>query len=189
MATVEGMIKELFDQRERDFLLSSVKVTMSSQLENIEVGDFRIGTLSDGESVEMPRWVAEELAELKLCEVEEEAFEGEILKALTREKMLGSPQLSALQPDFYLRMRRRMRMVRQGVESGRYRREDYERLKSSCYDLIGRRLSKLLMLSGSSSSGLEAISDKLTQEEKSFFFSAQSLSKEWKEALLGEGAS
>ena len=109
MGTVEGMIKELFDQRERDFLLSLVRVTMSAQLENIDVGDYRIGSLSDGESVEMPRWVAEELAELKLCEVEEEAFEGEILKALTREKMLGSPQLSSLQPDFYLRMRRRMK--------------------------------------------------------------------------------
>jgi DNA replication factor GINS len=188
MGTIEGMIKELFDQRERDFLLSPVRVTMSAQLDNIEVGDFRIGSLSDGQNVEMPRWVAEELAELKLCVVEEEAFEGEILRALTREKMLGSPQLSALQSDFYLRMRRRLRMVRQGVESGRYRREDFERLKSSSYDLIGRRLSKLLSLSGSSS-GLEAISDKLTQEEKAFFVSAQSLSKEWKDALLGEGAS
>ena len=97
MGTVEGMIKDLFDQRERDFLLSLVRVTMNAQLQNIEVGDFAIGSLSDGESVEMPRWVAEELAELKLCEVEEEeAFEGEILKALMREKMLGSPQLSSL---------------------------------------------------------------------------------------------
>ena len=185
MGGLEGMIKELFDQRERDFLLSPVRVTMNAQLENIDVGDFRIASLSNGENVEMPRWVAEELAELKLCEVEEEAFEVEILRALTREKMLGSPQLSALQPDFYLKMRRRLRIVRQGVEAGRYRREDHERLKSSCYDLIGRRMSKLLSMSGSSS-GLEAVMDKLTQEEKSFFSSSQSLSKEWKDALLGE---
>ncbi len=186
MRNVTGMIKELFDQREREFLLSPVRVTMSSQLENIEVGDFRIEKLSDGESVDLPRWVAEELAELKLCEVEEDAFEGEILRALTREKMLGSPQLSSLQADFYLRMRRRLVIVRDGVESGRYRREDYERLKASCYDLIGRRLSKLLSLSSSSSSSLESIADKLTQEEKSFFASSQTLSAEWKEALLGE---
>ena len=185
MGDLKGVIRELFDQRERDFLLSPVRVTMNAQLENIEVGDFRIASLSGGENTEIPRWVAEELAELKLCEIEEEAFEVEILRALTREKMLGSPQLSALQPDFYLKMRRRLRLVRQGVDSGKYRREDYERLKSSCYDLIGRRMSKLLSMSGSAS-GLEAISDRLTREEKSFFSTSQSLSREWKEALLGE---
>ena len=179
------MIKELFNQRERDFLLSPVRVTMRAPLGNIEVGDFTLGSLKEGDNIEIPRWVAEELTEMKLCEAEEEAFEVEILKALMREKMLGSPQLSSLHPDFYLRMRRRLSAIRQGVEGGRYRKEDYERLKASCYDLIGRRLSKLVFLS-SSSSGLEVVSDKLTPEEKVFFSSSQSMSGEWRTALLGE---
>lgn len=178
-------IKELFDQRERDFLLSPVRVTMNAQLEKIEVGDFKMNSVSQGEMLELPRWVAEELAELRLCDVEEEPCEVEILKSLTREKILGSPQLSSLQPDFYLRMRRRLKIIREGVEAGKYGKEEYERLKASCYDLIGRRLSKLLSLSSSASS-LEAISDRLTQEERSFLTSTQFLSKEWKRALLGE---
>ncbi len=185
MKRVGETIKELFDQRERDFLLSPVRVTMNAQLEKIEVGDFKMNSVSQGEMLELPRWVAEELAELRLCDVEEEPCEVEILKSLTREKILGSPQLSSLQPDFYLRMRRRLKIIREGVEAGKYGKEEYERLKASCYDLIGRRLSKLLSLSSSASS-LEAISDRLTQEERSFLTSTQFLSKEWKRALLGE---
>lgn len=178
-------IKELFDQRERDFMLSPVRVTMNAQLEKIEVGDFRMNSAAQGQTLQLPRWVAEELAELRLCDLEEEPFEVEMLKSLTREKMLGSPQLSSLQPDFYLRMRRRLKLVREGVEAGKYGREEYDRLKANCYDLIGRRLSKLLSLS-SSASTLETISDRLTQEERSFLTSTQSLSKEWRRALLGE---
>ena len=168
-------------------MLSSVRVTMRSSLENIDVGDFTVGSVKQSEAVEFPRWVAEELVELNLAEMQEEPFESEIFKAVTREKTLGSPQLSSLHPDFYLRMRRRLEVIEQGVEVGRFRREDYEKLKANCYDLIGRRLSKLLALS-SSLSGLETIGDKLTPEEKVFFTSAQSLSKEWKRALLREVA-
>ena len=47
--------------------------------------------MKEGETVELPRWVAEELAELSVVEIQEEAFEVEIFKALTREKMLGRP--------------------------------------------------------------------------------------------------
>lgn len=158
---------------------------MRTSLENIDAGDFTIGSVKESEAVEFPRWVAEELAELNLAEMQEEPFESEVFKALTREKMLGSPQLSSLNPDFYLKLRRRLELIKEAVGAGKFRREDYERLKANCYDLIGRRLSKLLALS-SSLSGLETIGDKLTPEEKIFFSSSQTLSKEWKRALLGE---
>ena len=67
------------------------------------------------------------------------------------------------------------------------RKEDYERLRASSYDLIGIRLGKLLSLS-SSSTTLSAIADKLTPEEKVFFATSQSLTKEWRTTLLGEKA-
>jgi hypothetical protein len=183
---IDSSVKKLFEQRERDFLLSHVRITMRRSVENIDVGEFSLERAKEGEIIELPRWVAEEFAHLNLGEMEEEPFENEIFKAIAREKMMGAPQLSTLQPDFYIRMKRKLVMIKQGVESGRFRREDYERLKSGCYDLIGRRLSKLLSLS-SASTTLDMISDKLTPEEKVFFSTAQSLSKEWKEALLGEG--
>jgi DNA replication factor GINS len=178
------VISELFEQREREFLLLPVRVMVKSTVEEVEVGSMMLSRMKEGETAEVPRWVAEELGELGIAEIQEEPFETEIFKALTREKMLGSPQLSPLQPNFYLRMRRRLNAIKAGSETGKYRRDDYERLKANCYDLIGRRLSKLLSISSSAS--LQTIGDKITPEEKVFFTSSRSFSEQWKSALLGE---
>jgi hypothetical protein len=182
--TAGKVITELFERREREFLLSPVRVVVKSSMEQLEVGDMTIEKMKEGETVELPRWAAEELAELNVAEIQEEAFEVEIFKALTREKMLGAQQLAALQPNFYLKMRRRLAAVRSGTETGKYRRDDYEKLKATSYDLIGRRLSKLLSVSSSAS--LQTMGDKLTPEEKAFFTTSRSQAEEWKSSLLGE---
>jgi hypothetical protein len=177
-------VAKIFEQREREFLLAPVRVTMKASTDEIEVGDLVLKKANEGERLEMPRWVAEELVELGLGEVQEEAFEVEIFKALTREKILAPPQLSPLEPNFYIRMRRRLAAVRAGVERGKYRREDYEKLRTTSYDLIGRRLSKLLSMS--SSANVKTIADRITPEEKAFFSMSSSISAAWKTALLGD---
>ncbi len=179
-----GSIGELIAQRERDFLTGKGRVKLVSSLENIEVGDFTIEKLEAGEIAELPRWVAEELVALNLAEMAEEPFESEIFRALSREKMMGPLQLSGLQPDFYLRMKRRLVLLGDAVTGGKVRKEEVERLRAWSYDLIGMRLSKLLSLSSSSTS-ISSLADKLTPEEMAFFSVSQSLSKEWRTALLG----
>lgn len=157
---------------------------MKTSTEDIEVGDLVVKKAKEGERLEMPRWVAEELVELQLAETQEEPFEVEIFKALTREKILASPQVSPLEPNFYIRMRRRLSAVKAGMDKGKYRREDYEKLRMASYDLIGRRLSKLLSMSSSAS--VQTIADRITPEEKVFFSMSSSISAAWKKALLGE---
>jgi hypothetical protein len=181
-----GAIKELFEQREREFMLAKTKVKMRSSLENIDAGDYRIENLAEGQSVELPRWMAEELAALNLAETSDEPFESEIFRVLSKEKMMGPLQLSAIPEDFYLRMRRRVAYLGNAVKEGRVRREEYEKLKGICYDLIGMRLSKLLSLS-SSLAKVSDMGERLTPEERAFFTIAQSSSLEWKKALLGDG--
>ncbi|HUH99907.1 MAG TPA: hypothetical protein VLY65_02590 [Nitrososphaerales archaeon] len=177
-------VARMFEQREREFLVSPIRVTMKTSTEQIEVGDLLLAKAKEGERMELPRWVAEELVDLGLAELQEEPFDVEIFKALTREKMLASPQLSPLEPNFYIRMRRRLAVIKAGVEKGKYRREDYEKLRMASYDLIGRRLSKLLSISSSAS--VKTITDRITPEEKAFFTMSSSISASWKTALLGE---
>ena len=176
-------IPEVLDRREREYLLGRSRVTMKSSLENIEAGDFKIQSLRSGESVELPRWVAEELVRLDVAETTEEPFETELFKALGREKMLGPFQLSSLAPEFYMMMRRRLAYLGAAARDGRVRKEDYEKIRASSYDLVGVRLGKLLSISSSSAS-LSTIAEKLTPEERAFFALSQSFSKEWKGALL-----
>jgi GINS complex protein helical bundle domain len=176
----------LFEQREREFMLAKVRVKMRTSVENIDAGDYKIESMQAGQSAELPRWVAEELTSLNLAETSDEPFETEIFRALSKEKMMGPLQLSALPEDFYLRMRRRVEYLGNAVRDGRVRKEEHEKLKGVCYDLIGMRLSKLLSLSSSSTKASD-MGEKLSPEEKAFFNMAQASSLEWKAALLGDG--
>lgn len=183
MITEPESIGELFERKEREFVLANCRIRMRASLENIDAGDYRIERLAEGASIELPRWVAEELVELKLAEFQEERFEDEISRALSREKLMGPLQLSILPPDFYMRMRRRLSSLK-SARSNEVRRDDFEKLRKACYDIIGMRLSKLLSLSSSSSQD-SSLTDRLAPEEEAFFSVSQSLSKEWREALLG----
>ena len=157
---------------------------MKTSVENLEVGDFRIDRLGEGETVDLPRWVAEEIIAKGMAEEAGAPFENEVFNALSKEKMMGPLQLSALQPDFYVKMRRRLATMENGLAEGRVRKEDFDKLRTGCYDLLGIRLSKLLSLS-SSSPQPSSMADRLTPEEAAFFALTQSLSKEWRTGLLG----
>lgn len=184
MSEEQIALRQMLERREREYLLGTTRARMRSSVENLDVGDFHIEKVSEGESVELPRWVADELIGQGMAEVAEAPFESEIFNALSKEKMMGPLQLSGLPADFYVKMRRGLGALSAGVAEGKGRREDFERLRAVCYDLVGIRLSKLLSLS-SSSTPASSLADKLTPEESAFFSISQSLSKEWKAGLLG----
>jgi hypothetical protein len=179
-------LRQMLERREREYLLGTTRAKMRSSVENLDIGDFHVDRLSEGETVDLPRWVADELIGQGMAESAETLFESEIFGALSREKMMGPLQLSGLPPDFYVRMRRRLAALKVAVAEGKSRMEDFEKLRAVSYDLVGMRLSKLLSLSSSSATA-SSLAEKLTPEEAAFFAISQSLSKEWKAGLLGGG--
>jgi len=179
-------LRQMLERREREYLLANTKVKVRSSMENFEAGDFVIAKLEEGSTAELPRWVADELVGLKLAEEVEEPFDVEVLKALSREKMMGPLQLSSLPSDFYLRMRRRIGGLSGAVAEGRTKKEESDRVRAGCQDIVGIRLSKLLSLS-SSATPVSTLEGKVTPEEAAFFSSSQGLSKEWRKAFLEAG--
>jgi GINS complex protein helical bundle domain len=184
LAQTRGSIGDFLASREREYLLESKTVKMRAMVENLELGEYRIERLKEGDQTQLPRWVAEELVAAGLAEAPEEAFEPVVYRCFGREKMMGPLQLSPLPKDFYMTMRRTLERLGDDVAAGKGKREDLERLKGNCYDLVGMRLSKLLALSSSPGAG-GTLSDKITPEEEAFFSLSRSLSKEWRDALLG----
>ena len=184
MSEEQIALRQMLERREREYLLATATGKMMSSIENLTVGDFHIERLAEGETVDLPRWVLDELVAQGMADTSETPFENQIFSALSKEKMMGPLQLSGLPPDFYVRMRRRLGALAAGAVEGKGRKEDVERLRAVCYDLVGIRLSKLLSLS-SSSAPASTLADKLTPEEGSFFALSQALSKEWKTGLLG----
>ena len=186
MSDEQIALRQMLERREREYLLGTTRARMRSSVENLDVGDFHIDRLGEGESVDLPRWVADELITQGMAESSETPLENEVFGALSKEKMMGPLQLSGLSADFYVKMRRRLGALSSAVSEGKSRKEDFERLRGVCYDLVGIRLSKLLSLS-SSSTPASTLAEKLTPEELAFFAISQSLSKEWKAGLLGGG--
>lgn len=186
MSDEQIALRQMLERREWEYLLGNTRAKMRSSVENLDVGDFHIEKLAEGESVDLPRWVADELVAQGMAEGTEPPFENEVFSTLSKEKMMGPLQLSSISPDFYVRMRRRLAAFSTAVAEGKGKKEDFERLRAVCYDLVGIRLSKLLSLS-SSSTPAPLLSEKLNAEELSFFAIAQSLSKEWRAGILGGG--
>jgi GINS complex protein helical bundle domain len=179
-----GSVAEIMEETERAFLLGKGRVRMKSSVENIEAGETTIESLKEGEEVELPRWVTEELVALNLAESTGDSFDTELFRSLSREKLMGPLQLSHLPKDFYMAMRRRMLGLSESVREGKAKRDEYERIRAASYDLVGMRLSKLLSLS-STSAASSSMAEKLTPEESAFFSTSQALAREWKAALLG----
>ena len=167
-------------------MLGTTRTRVRSSLENLDIGDFHIEKLSEGDTVDLPRWVADELVSQGMAESADTPFENEVYGALAKEKLMGPLQLTGLSADFYVKMRRRLTVLSRSAAEGKSKKEDLERLRGVCYDLVGIRLSKLLSLS-SSSTPASTLVEKLTPEESEFFALSQSLSKEWRAGLLGWG--
>ena len=182
---MDEKIEDSFGVDELDFLLSNVRVTFKVPISEIEAGEIKLKQVNQGGTLEIPRWAAEELEKKGLAEIAEEPFETEVFKALSREKILGPLQLSKLSPTFYMRMRRRLLYLMDEASHGRVRRDEFERFKASCYDIVSIRVGKLLSLANASSN-IPELQERLTQEERELFSILQQTTKSWKSMVLGE---
>lgn len=177
--------QDILKQAEIEFLLTNIRVSVKKAIDKIEAGSLVLSDLKQDQTIEIPRWAAEELEKEGVVEVVEEPFEVEVFKALSKEKLLGSLQLSKLPYNFYMRMRRYLILMSDKLRENKIRNEDYQKLKVSCYDLVSIRIGKLLSLANSSINPTE-LSEKVTAEELIFFKSIQELAGKWKKTMLGD---
>ncbi|MCP8307407.1 MAG: DNA replication complex GINS family protein [archaeon] len=175
----ESSVISFLKDHEIGFLLIPVKVIMKQDLPHIDIGSINLPEAHEGDVIEVPRWVAEIMVQMDFAELQEESFNLELFKALSRERMQDPSQISTLKGDFYLKMKRQMNLMKRDESL----KESYEKFSSSAYDLIASRTSKLLYLAGSSilSPDLER---KITPEEKNLFELIRSIIEDWKKAIL-----
>jgi len=187
MIKVSSKMPSFLGDRELEYILSPVKITMKRGLPNIETLSFKLEETKEGDLIEVPRWVSEVLVDMGFAEVQGEPFEVEVFKVLSRERIQGSLQLSTLKGDFYLKMKRYLGNLKLKSERNGAFKPDFERFSVSAYDLITLRLSKLLYLASSSSTPQDLF-EKITPEERELFNEAHRMVDGWRRAVL-EGAS
>lgn len=175
-------LSNVFLDRELSHLLAPIRITMKKSLPKIEVLSFTLEDTKEGDIHELPRWAAEVLVEMGFAEAEDESFELEVFKALSRERIQGPTQLSTLKDDFYLKLRRLLKGLRAKAEKDGSIKPELDRLLISVYDLITLRIGKLLYLAGSSYP--QGISEKVTPEEKELFDQVRKSVEEWRNFLV-----
>jgi DNA replication initiation complex subunit (GINS family) len=137
--------------------------------------------MNEWDVIDLPRWVAEVLVNLDICESQEESFSSEVFKAVTREKIAGNDQLSTLRADFYLKIRRQLTA---GAMKPALLPE-MEKTRTLIYDLIALRIRKILSIATSLSPPTD-VREKLTPEEYQIFDAVYTLLQSWR-AMMMEG--
>ncbi|MCP8322336.1 MAG: DNA replication complex GINS family protein [archaeon] len=178
----ESSIIDFLKDYEIGFLLVPVKVIIKQDLPAIEIGSVNLPEAHEGDVIEVPRWVAEIMVQMNFAELQEESFNLELFKALSRERMQDPSQISTLKADFYPEMKRRMKLTKSMMERDESLKEVYEKFSSSAYDLIALRTSKLLYLASSPLS--PDLEKKITPEEKNLFELIRSIIENWRKAIL-----
>jgi len=169
--------------REFAYLLTGTRLKMKQKTPRIDVGSIHLEPLNEGDTIDLPRWVAEVLVDMGVSESQEENFASEVFKAVTREKIAGSDQLSTLRPDFYLKVRRQLALT---VDSSNHRSvniAELEKTRTLVYDLVALRLRKILSIATSLSAPTD-VREKLTPEEYQIFDSVYSLLQSWRSIVM-----
>lgn len=186
MSSGRESVLDSIKDREYAYLLSGTRIKIRSNVASQDVGSIHLEGMSQGDMVELPRWISEILIELGLAESQEETFASEVFKAVNREKMAGDNQIAALRPDFYLKTRRHLA----SDDQQRQRRGDAyvkpaaetERTRTLIYDLVALRLRKILLISSALSPPPD-IKEKLTPEEYQVFDNIYELLQSWRRAV------
>ena len=171
--------------RDREFAnrLSGTRLKVEKKTTKVDIGSVHLEPMNEGDAVDLPRWIAEVLVDLDICESQEESFASEVFKAVTKEKIVGSDQLSTLKPDFYLKIRRHLAYAGNPNNLKPNAIPELEKTRTLIYDLITMRLRKILSIAASISPSTE-VRDKLTPEEYQIFDSVYSLLQSWRSIAM-----
>jgi hypothetical protein len=169
--------------REFSYLLSNTRLKVKQKTPKIDIGSIHLEPMNEGDAVDLPRWIAEVLISLDLCESQEESFSSEVFKAVTREKIAGADQLSTLRPDFYLKIRRHLTFASDSSKVRASSIPEIEKTRTLIYDLMALRLRKILSIAASLSPPTD-LRGKLTPEEYQIFDSVYSLLQSWRSLTM-----
>ena len=92
----ENSIASMMNDLQVESELSLVKVIAIDDIDEIEIGGFKIEYKETDSKFDVPRWVACILVEKNLVKLADVGIEIEVINAISKEKMLGVHKLSEL---------------------------------------------------------------------------------------------
>ncbi len=155
------------------YMIEEVKVRFKK---DVKINIFSLSVnAKESDMQTVPKWLAAILEENGLAEVQGQDMGVDLLRALSRERIAGSEQISGLKADFYIKLNDFIKN-KTGMER--------EKLNVSMQDLVLLRLGKITHFARSAPM-TQDLEQKLTHEEKTLFQLIHKASKDFKDCVLG----
>jgi len=166
-------ISELTHVYSIGYMTEEVKVRFKK---DVKINIFSLSVdAKESDTQTAPRWLAGILQENGLAEIQGRDMSNDLVSALSKERIAGSEQISALKPDFYIKLNDFIKN-KTGMER--------EKLNISMHDLLLLRLGKIVHFARSAPLTPD-LQEKLTYEEKTLYTLVHKASKDFKECVLG----
>ena len=156
------------------FDLEDVKVTFLHDLK-IKVASVDVEG-KQGEMLNITRWDATVLESEKHLTIQETDMIVELKQATVKENVQGEFELATLEPHFYVRLLSYMKKLP---------KDDFDKVESMLNSLVRKRQGKIIHLADSSKL-TTVLSQKLTNEERSFYEKIYNTSTDFKKHILGD---
>jgi DNA replication factor GINS len=156
-----------------DYLLKEIRVIYLKDVE-ISLPPFISISANEGDMTSVPRWISLILSKQGLIEIHDEDDLSYIKRALNRERISSGHVLSAIDPDFYVRVNNYLRNINE---------KDRESLIVSLNPFIASRIQKIVKISASSPLVPE-IEEKLSLEEKLLYEDFYKMTSNFKKLVL-----
>ncbi len=166
-------ISILYSFSNLDYLLKDVRVIYLKDVE-IQMKPFVFISAKEGDMTSLPRWISIILNKQGLIEIHDEDNLSYVKRALNRERISSGHVLSAIDPDFYVRVNNYLR----GIDE-----KERESLIIDLNTFIATRLQKIVKLSASSPLVPEN-EEKLSLEEKLLYETINEITFNFKKLVL-----
>jgi len=164
---------------------SPVKARVLRDSLEVSLGGGKIGPLREGDEIELPRWIANELAKSNVVKLfdREPLDTAALAKIHWRECIPSSREIPPMQSDFYYKLRCLLEDLLQQSQREPSRRADYEKALSQSKDIVNCRLHKILYFAAAPPQG-DSTLQKLAAEERALYNQLSSIVNEWKGKVL-----
>ncbi len=170
-----------------DFIFenSRVKVVANHSEAEIELAGLKVGPFEEGREYEVRFWIAHALERMGIVRFREEDFLDvvKLHKIHWKERVQPANKVSALQEEFYPKLRRYVAFLRKDSQNNPEKLKDYEKSVRISQDIVNSRVKKIVSLASSPLLTAQALQS-LTPEERSLYHRLHGIIEKWKSKIL-----
>lgn len=170
-----------------DFMFenSPVKVIANRNCPEIRLAGLTVGPFEEGNEYEVLYWVAKELEKFGVVRFRSEELldSAKLYKIHWKERVQVVGQISELPKDFYPKLRRYLKGLKEEASRHPEKMRDYEKAKQLALDILNLRLKKIISLA-SAPAQTEHVLRNLTAEERLLYEQIFRLINKWRAQLL-----